>query len=223
MFSFVLTATCYQYVKYFRKNFISTQFVTKLSIWINKVIDKKSTFWGMKFTAVLWVCACLINLYKFPLFRRISLCHKLSRNIRTGSSLKIYFCFAMKQNFGFHIFTRGKREKTKKRNKRNFHRNTRTTVSEYWVEEKAKKENSSKAATNVRSIREINSGSLGFPMENSKAEPWKVLTFYERGGEIRRFSNIISSEFCSELISPSPSCCLFYAVTAINTIQRYTI
>lgn len=143
VFSFILTATCYQYVKYFReKNFISTQFVTQLPIGENKVIDKESTYIRRGNLLLFYVYVLLINI-SFRFSGEIHFCHKLSRNIRTGSSLKIYFLFRDEANFffGFHILPRGKREKTEKRNKRNFHRNTRTTVTKYWVEEKAKKEN----------------------------------------------------------------------------------
>lgn len=51
VFSFISTATCYQYVKYFRKNFISTQFVTNIQLDIKISIRNDL---GENFTVVLW-------------------------------------------------------------------------------------------------------------------------------------------------------------------------
>ena len=89
----------------------------------------------------------------------------------------------MKQNFWISQFYPWQTRKDKKRNKRNFHWNTRTTISEYWVEETAKKGKLKQSSNKCTKQSWIDSGLLGFPLEITKAEPWKVLKVCEWGGK----------------------------------------
>lgn len=65
-------------------------------------------------------------------------------------------------------------------------------------------------------------GFARFSLEITKAEPWKVLKVCEWGGKFLSLFNKNFSESFLKFVSSSPLACLFNAVTAINTIQRYT-
>lgn len=77
----------------------------------------------------------------------------------------------MKQNFAFHIFNRSKREKTKKKQEKFFIEIHAQRYQNTELKKRQKRKIQAKAATNIRSCREIDSFMFGFPMENAKAEP----------------------------------------------------
>lgn len=80
-----------------------------------------------------------MSFLRLNLLNYSSLSNQLSRKIRTGSSLKIYSSCWNKKNSRFTFYPVANEKRNITETREIFHRNTRTTVSEYWVEEKEKR------------------------------------------------------------------------------------
>lgn len=159
-----------------------------------------------------------------------SLFNSLSRNIRTGSSLKIHYSRWNKISYFTLPVARQKKRNITKQEKffikihAQRYRNTESKTQQKRKFKLKQQQISRSKNENMKSTRFSFGFSFG-TIQRAKAELWKMLMLW-MGCGLMLLHDAFNSENWWKMLwkidSHWPSCCLFIYATALNTIQRYT-